>query len=123
MSWALLTRGWLSLQIISSTASRTWRVLVLIEEDIKLSIVETKSSEVVMTWMAKVQGEEVVLSAEVLEKVRSYCIFRITVSITSYIDWTLVSRGCFFQEEIKEGESRHKLRISSRCWKVECNVD
>ena len=46
----------------------TWRVLVLIEEDIKLSIVETKSSEVVMTWMAKIQGEEFVLGAEVLEK-------------------------------------------------------
>ena len=47
--------------------SFTWRILVLIEEDIKLSIVETKSSEVVMTWMAKVQGEEVVLGAEVIE--------------------------------------------------------
>ena len=31
-----------------------WRVLDLIEEDIKLSIEEAKASEVVVTWVAKV---------------------------------------------------------------------
>ena len=45
-----------------------WTVLVLIEEDIKLGIIEPKTSEVMVTWMAKVQGQEVVLGAEVLEK-------------------------------------------------------
>ena len=82
-----------------------WRALVLKEEDIKLSIVQTKTSEVVMTWVAKVQGQEVVLGAEGLEQGRSYYIFRIAVSIASDIDWALVSRGSFFQEEVKKRES------------------
>ena len=97
--------------------------MVLIEEDIKLGIVQPKASEVVVTWVAKIQGQEVVLVTEVLKKGRSYNISWIAVCISSDIDWALVSRGNFFQEEVEERESRDKLRISSRCWQVEGNVD
>ena len=82
-----------------------WRVLVLREEYIKLSIVQAKTSEVVMAGVAKVQGQEVVLGAKVVEQGRSYCVFGIAVSIASNIYWTLVGRGNFFQEKIKKRES------------------
>ena len=34
-----------------------------------------------------------------------------------------MSGGDFFKEDIQEGESRDKGRVSAECWQVECNVD
>ena len=57
------------------------------EDDIKLRITDSIASEMVISWMVKVDRFEEVLIAEVAEKRCSLDIFWVNISISSYEDY------------------------------------
>ena len=71
------------------------------EEDIQLGIVEAFSSKVVMTGMAKVNGDKTMLCTEVMEKSRTVTVLGITIGISSDIYRTGVGRCSFINENIQ----------------------
>ena len=77
----------------------------LVEENIKLGITETSTSEVMVTWVAKVNGSKLVLGDEVLEEGGAVDIFRIAVSIASYVNGTGMTGRYILNERIQLRES------------------
>ena len=87
--------------------------LGLMKEDIKLSIMETLASEMMMAGVIKIYGDELVFGAEMSQEGRTGKILWIAVGITSNIYWAMMAGGHFFNKIIQFGKSRDKLWTSA----------
>ena len=85
----------------------------MMQKDIKLGIIQATSSKVVMTRVSKIDGDKLVLRAEVLEKSEAVSIIWVAIGVSSNVNWTGMRGSNFFDENFKERESRHKFRISA----------
>ena len=90
----------------------------MVEEDIQLGIMQATPGKVMMARVSKVDGDKLVLGAEVLEKSEPVSIFGVAIRITSNVYWAGMGGSNFFNEHLKERESGHKFWISARSGEI-----
>ena len=77
---------------------------ILVQEYIKLSIMEPLASEVMMTWMRKVYRDKLVLGGKMFQERGPGKISRITIGITSYVDGAIMTGSNLINKDIQKGE-------------------
>ena len=88
----------------------------LVEENVKLCILEAQTHEVVVAIVAKVNRDEIVFWAEMLQKRWARKIFWVAVSITPDVNWTIIGDSNFIEEDIKIGERSYKIWVFALGW-------
>ena len=77
----------------------------MVEKNIKLGIMESIASKVVMTRMVELDGYKAVLGTKVFQKRDTWEVPRVAIGISSDINRTLVGGSNFFQEQTKLRQS------------------
>ena len=77
----------------------------MVEKNIKLGIIESITSKVVMTRMVELDGYKAVLGTKMFKKGDSREVPRVAIGISSDINRTLVGGDNFFQEQTELRQS------------------